>query len=50
MTQTTVVVLSDPRAGGDEALGRVFNALFLVYELNEADRPVQLVFQGAGSR
>jgi hypothetical protein len=31
--RTAVVVLSDPEHGGDEALGRVFNALALALDL-----------------
>ena len=27
MSKTAIVVLSEPKAGSDEALGRVFNAL-----------------------
>lgn len=49
MSTTAVVVFSDP-SGGDEALGRLFNALFLTHELKTADKPVDLIFQGAGSR
>jgi hypothetical protein len=49
MSTTAVVVFSDP-SGGDEALGRLFNALFLTHELKTADRSVALIFQGAGAR
>jgi len=50
MTKTTVVILADPDAGGEEALGRLFNALFLVYTLKDKGQPVGFVFQGAGAR
>ena len=49
MSTTTLIVLADP-ANGEEALGRVFNALAAAHELDERRRPVQLVFQGAGTR
>jgi hypothetical protein len=49
MSMTTIIVLSDP-GGGDEALGRVFNALAAAYDLKLRNRPVQLVFQGTGTR
>ena len=49
MSTTTLIVLSDP-ASGDEALGRVFNALAAAHEFDERRQPVQLVFQGAGTR
>lgn len=50
MSKTAIVVLSEPRAGSDEALGRVFNALAAAYEYKEANEDITLVFQGAGTR
>jgi hypothetical protein len=50
MTKTAVVVMSDPNSGGDEALGRLFNALFLTLELSRSEAEVDLVFQAAGTR
>jgi hypothetical protein len=47
--KTAVVILSDP-AGGDEALGRVFNALAAAYDFDEAGHTVRVQFQGAGTR
>ncbi len=44
-----IIILSDPK-GGDEALGRVFNALAVAHEgLQRADE-VEVVFNGAGTR
>lgn len=44
-----IIILSDPK-GGDEALGRVFNALAVAHEgLQHADE-VEVVFNGAGTR
>jgi hypothetical protein len=48
-TKTAIVVLSDPRAG-DEALGRVFNALAATYDFKQKHQDVQLIFQGTGTR
>lgn len=48
--RTTIVVFSDPAHGGEEALGRLFNALFLTLELKEKGQPVELLFQGTGTR
>jgi hypothetical protein len=48
-TTTTIIVLSDP-AGGEEALGRMFNALATAYDFKRQQRPVQVVFQGTGTR
>jgi hypothetical protein len=48
--KTVVVLFSDPKSGSDEALGRLFNSLFLTYELKEKNQDVTLIFQGAGSR
>jgi hypothetical protein len=48
-TKTAIIVLSDPR-GGEEALGRVFNALAATYDFKQKQEEVQLVFQGTGTR
>jgi sulfur relay (sulfurtransferase) complex TusBCD TusD component (DsrE family) len=50
MTSTAIVVFSDPKSGGEEALGRLFNALFLTYELKAKSEDVTLIFQGTGAR
>jgi hypothetical protein len=50
MSKTAIVVFSNPNADGDEALGRLFNALFLTSELKEKDQDVALIFQGTGVR
>jgi hypothetical protein len=50
MSKTAIVVFSDPKAGGEDALGRFFNAMFLTLELKEKGQEVELVFQGAGAR
>jgi hypothetical protein len=47
--QTAVLILSDPD-GGDEALGRVFNALAAAYDFDQAGHEVRVQFQGAGTR
>jgi hypothetical protein len=47
--KTAVLILSDP-AGGDEALGRVFNALAAAYDFDQAGHAVRVQFQGAGAR
>jgi hypothetical protein len=49
MSKTTIVVLADPK-GGDDALGRLFNALAATYDFKQKQQDVQLVFQGAGTR
>jgi len=49
MPKATIIVLSDPE-GGEEAFGRVVNALAAAYDFKRSDRPVQLVFQGTGTR
>ena len=45
--KTAIVVLSDPQ-GGEEALGRLFNALAATYDFKQKHQDVQLVFQGTG--
>ncbi len=48
--KTAIIVLSDPKAGTDEALGRVFNALAMAREFKSAGETVQVLFAGAGTR
>ena len=48
-SKTAVVVLSDPQ-GGEEALGRLFNALAATYDFKQKQHDVQLIFQGTGTR
>jgi hypothetical protein len=47
--KTAIVILSDPRSG-DEALGRLFNALAAAREHKLAGDPVAVLFQGTGTR
>ena len=48
--KTAIVVLSDPKSGGEEALGRLFNALAAAYDLKQKQHQVEILFQGAGTR
>lgn len=48
-TKTAIVVLSDPE-GGEEGLGRLFNALAAAYDFKQQHHEVQLIFQGTGTR
>lgn len=48
--KTAIIVLSDPQANSEEALGRVFNALAVAHEYKQAGETVQLLFTGAGTR
>jgi DsrE/DsrF-like family len=48
--KAAIVVLSDPNANSEEALGRVFNGLAAAYELKQNGDEVTVVFQGAGTR
>lgn len=50
MDKTLIIVLSDPKSGSEEALGRVFNALAMAYDLQTRGRHVAVVFQGTGTR
>jgi hypothetical protein len=48
--KTAIVILSDPKAGSEESLGRVFNALATAYDCKQANEEVSIYFQGAGTR
>lgn len=45
-----IIILSDPIGGGDDALGRLFNALATAVEADRAGDEVAVVFAGAGTR
>ena len=48
--KTAIIILSDPKSGSEEALGRVFNGLATAYDAKQAGDEVSIVFQGAGTR
>ena len=48
--KTAIIILSDPKNGSEEALGRVFNALALASECKQKGDEVAVVFNGAGTR
>lgn len=48
--KAAIIILSDPKSGSDEALGRFFNALASAYEHKENGDEVTILFQGAGTR
>jgi hypothetical protein len=48
--KAVIIVLSDPNANTEEALGRVFNGLAAAYELKQNGDEVSILFQGAGTR
>ena len=47
--KAAIVVLSDPNAG-EEALGRVFNALAAAYDFKANGNDVRIYFNGTGTR
>lgn len=47
--KVAIIVLSDPKSGED-ALGRVFNALAAAYDFKQQGDEVSVLFQGAGTR
>ena len=48
--KTAIIILSDPKSGSEEALGRVFNALALASECKQKGDEVAVVFNGTGTR
>ena len=48
--KTAIIVLSDPKNGSEEALGRIFNALAAAYDFKQKGDEVTLLFQGTGTR
>ncbi|HEY8094498.1 MAG TPA: hypothetical protein VIE65_00195 [Methylobacter sp.] len=50
MSKTAIFIFSDPKTGGDEALGRAFNGLAAAYDIKQSGGDVSVTFQGAGTR
>lgn len=50
MHKAAIVILSDPKSGSEESLGRLFNALAAAYDFKQRGADVQVFFQGAGTR
>jgi hypothetical protein len=48
--KTAIIILSDPKAGSEEALGRAFNAMAAAYDHKQAGDEVIIIFQGTGTR
>jgi hypothetical protein len=48
--KTAIIILSDPKAGSEESLGRVFNAMATAYEMKQEGQDVSIYFQGTGTR
>lgn len=50
MTKIAIVILSDPKNGDEEALGRVFNGFAAAYDIKQSGGEVSILFQGTGTR
>ncbi len=48
--KTAIIILSDPKTGGEEAFGRAFNGLASAYDYKQKGDDVTIVFQGTGTR
>ena len=48
--KAAIIILSDPKSGSEEALGRVFNGLAAAYDFKQKEDEVTVRFQGAGTR
>ncbi len=48
--KAAIIVLSDPKSGSEEALGRMFNALAAAYDFKQGGDDVTVLFHGAGTR
>ncbi|MCK5830163.1 MAG: DsrE family protein [Methylococcales bacterium] len=48
--KAAILVLSDPKHGEEEALGRVFNALATAFDFKENGTEVIVLFNGTGTR
>ncbi len=48
--KAAIIILSDPKNGGEDALGRMFNGLAAAYDFKQRGTDVSIYFQGAGTR
>jgi len=48
--KSAVIILSDPKTGSEDALGRLFNGLAAAYDFKQKGDEVTILFQGAGTR
>lgn len=48
--KAAIVILSDPKSGSQESLGRLFNALASAYDFKQRGDEVTVLFQGTGTR
>ncbi len=48
--KAAIVILSDPKSGSEESLGRLFNGLAAAYDFKSRGDDVTVLFQGAGTR
>jgi hypothetical protein len=48
--KAAIVIFSDPKHGGEEALGRLFNGLAAAYDFKQRGIDVAIYFQGTGTR
>ena len=47
--KAAIIILSDPKSGSEESLGRVFNALAAAYDFKQRGDEVTVRFQGTGT-
>jgi hypothetical protein len=50
MNKIAIVILSDPKHGGEEALGRLFNGFAAAYDIKQSGGEISIFFQGTGTR
>jgi hypothetical protein len=48
--KAAIIIFSDPKHGGEEALGRLFNGLAAAYDFKQRGTEVAIYFQGTGTR
>lgn len=48
--KAAVIILSDPKSGTEDALGRLFNGLATAYDFKHQGDEVTILFQGTGTR
>lgn len=47
--KAAIIILSDPKTGSEEALGRLFNGLAAAWDFKQKGDEVTILFQGTGT-
>ncbi len=50
MSKTAIIIMSDPKSGNEESIGKALNGLVAAHDADQAGNQVKIIFQGTGTR